>query len=96
MNIHVRSSSTDGKDYRTTDIDVASTLLCKGYELAHVFLLTGSKANGRKACFVFHGHPAIEDAVQGFWSNRIEVTPQQFANARKGLKSRVYGILKPR
>ncbi len=75
--------------YYSSDIDVASTLVCKGYELVDVV-----PVNPTKATFAFKNHPAILDAVDGFWSNRIEVRPLEFANARKNLKSRIYGMKK--
>ena len=75
--------------YYSNDIDVASALVCKGYALADIVPL-----NNNKATFVFKNHPAILDAVDGFWSNRIEVRPLEFANARKNLKSRIYGMKK--
>jgi hypothetical protein len=75
--------------YYSSDIDVASVLVCKGYALVGVM-----PVNDIKATFVFKNHPAIPDAVDGFWSNRIEVHPLEFANARKNLKSRVYAMRK--
>lgn len=73
--------------YRTTDIDVAATLLCKGYSLTGIAPLAGTKA-----AFMFENHPAIDDAVQGFWNNRIEVHPLEFSTYRKNLKSRIYAM----
>lgn len=75
--------------YYTNDIDVASMLVCKGYNLKDVVAISHNKAT-----FVFKNHPAINDAVDGFWSNRIEVHPLEFSNARKNLKSRIYGMRK--
>ena len=75
--------------YYSNDIDVASTLVCKGYTLEDVVNSTSNKAT-----FIFRNHPAIKDAVDGFWSNRIEVHPLEFANARKNLKSRIYAMQK--
>lgn len=75
--------------YYSNDIDVASTLICKGYELTDITPISHNKAT-----FVFKNHPAITDAVEGFWSNRIEVRPLEFANVRKNLKSRIFGMRK--
>lgn len=71
------------------DIDVASTLICKKYQLVDIALV-----NSTKSTFIFKNHPAITQTVDGFWSNRIEVRPLEFANARKNLKSRIYGMNK--
>ena len=73
--------------YYQSDIDVASMLMCKGYALEDIVAVSH-----KKVTFVFKNHPAIKDAVDGFWSNRIEVHPLEFANARKNLKSRVYAM----
>src|SRR5574343_594982 len=75
--------------YYSNDIDVASTLICKGYELVDI-----TPVSHNKATFVFKNHSAITDAVEGFWSNRIEVRPLEFANVRKNLKSRIFGMRK--
>lgn len=73
--------------YYSSDIDVASLLACKGYTLLDIVTVSHKKVS-----FIFKNHPAIKDAVNGFWSNRIEVHPLEFANARKNLKSRVYAM----
>lgn len=73
--------------YYQSDIDVASMLICKGYALEDIV-----SVSHKKVTFIFKNHPAIKDAVDGFWSNRIEVHPLEFANARKNLKSRVYAM----
>ncbi len=91
MKNHVAEVPLDDYEnyYYSNDIDVAATLVCKGYTLEDVVI-----ASHKKATFVFKTHPAITDAVDGFWSNRIEVHPLEFANARKNLKSRIYAMQK--
>jgi rRNA maturation protein Nop10 len=80
----------DTQEYHySTDIDVAATLLCKGYTLVDIVPVSGTKAT-----FIFNNHPAIGEAEGGFWSNRIEVKPLEFSNARKNLKSRIYAMQK--
>ena len=71
------------------DIDVSAVLVCKGYELVDI-----APVSSTKATFIFRNHPSITEIVDGFWSNRIEVRPLEFANARKNLKSRIYGMIK--
>jgi hypothetical protein len=73
--------------YETNDIDVAATLVCKGYTLEKIAAISS-----KKAAFIFTNHSALKDAVDGFWSNRIEVHPLEFANTRKNLKSRIYAM----
>jgi hypothetical protein len=75
--------------YYSNDIDVSSMLVCKGYTLEDVVPISHNKAT-----FVFKNHSSITHAVEGFWSNRIEVRPLEFANNRKNLKSRIFGMRK--
>lgn len=84
------TSLDDHKNYHyTNDIDIASMLVCKGYGLEEIVPLSKTQVT-----FVFKNHPAIADAVDGFWSNRIEVRPLEFSNTRKNLKSRIFGMQK--
>lgn len=93
MSKHERghASLDDHKNYHyTNDVDIASMLVCKGYSLEDIFPLSKTKFT-----FVFKNHPAIADAVDGFWNNRIEVRPLEFSNARKNLKSRIFALQRP-
>jgi hypothetical protein len=71
------------------DIEVASALLCRGYKLIDIVPHTRTKMT-----FVFKSHQTITDAVDGFWSNRIDVRPLEFANHRKNLKTRIFSLQK--
>ena len=77
--------------YSLKDIDVATTLICKNFELIDA-LPTGERQG--ECTFVFKNEKGLQEMVDGFWSNRIEVHPLEFANARKNLKSRIYGMRK--
>lgn len=78
-----------GNKYRTSDIDIASTLICKGYQLSDLSLI-----HGNKAIFLFENNPNIEVIVRDFWNDQIEVFPLKFSNIRKNLKSQVYTLLR--
>lgn len=73
--------------FYTNDFDLSVTLLCKGYNL-----VTIDAEQGGKKIFVFKNSTGIGDAIDGYWTNSIEVKPLEFANARKNLKSRLYGM----
>lgn len=73
-----------------SDIDIASTCICKNHELLSI-----EKLNDTKATFVFRNQEGISKIVEDFWDNKLEVHPLEFANARKNLKSRIYGMKKP-
>lgn len=73
--------------YYTSDIDIAAMLVCKDYILVDI-----APSGVNKATFIFKNHLNIADAVDGFWSNRIEVHPLEFANNRKNLKTRLFAM----
>lgn len=78
----------DWKNYfYTSDFDLSVTLICKGYDLATI-----DAEPNNKMIFVFKNNVGIEGVVDGYWSNRVVVNPLEFANARKNLKSRIYGM----
>ena len=72
-----------------SDIDVASTCICKNHELVSL-----EKLNDTKATFIFRNKTDISKTIEDFWNNEAFVHPLEFANARKNLKSRIYGIRK--
>lgn len=75
--------------FETTDFDLSVALMCKNYVLESI-----ENELGNKLVFVFQKDEDIEDVVDGYWSNKILVSPLEFANARKNLKSRIYGMKK--
>ena len=75
--------------FYTSDFDLSVTLICKSYNLVTI----DAEPSG-KFVFVFKNESGIKDVVDGYWSNRITVSPLDFANARKNLKSRMFGAKK--
>ncbi len=72
--------------YYTNDIDIASLLVCKGYNLINITYITQTKVT-----FIFLKNQEIEPIVESFWTNLAEVKALDFTNTRKNLKSRIYG-----
>jgi len=79
----------DDKYYYCSDIDVATTLVSKKYNL-----FTIDKITEIKVVFIFERTQDIEKVVEAFWGNKIEVYPLEFATNRKNLKNRIYGMKK--
>lgn len=75
--------------FYTSDFDLSVTLICKGYNLATI-----DAEPNNKMVFVFKNNASIGEVVDGYWSNRVLVNPLEFANARKNLKSRIFGMRK--
>jgi hypothetical protein len=71
--------------WTTYDMGSATALLCAGFEL-----LSLDKQNPRKALFIFKKEDGIEEIVDLYWSNRLEVKARTFFDTVKMLKNRLY------
>lgn len=82
----------DPKDYFSTfDFDLAVFLICKEYELETI-----DTREDKRLVFIFKKDSRdILDIVDEYWSNKTTVSPLDFVNVRKNLKSRIYGMRKP-
>ena len=72
--------------FTTYDIGVSTALLCADFELLMV-----EKDNPKKALFVFRREIGIEEVVDKYFSNRLEVKARSFADNLKALKNKLYG-----
>lgn len=71
--------------FTTYDLGVSTALLCAGFEL-----LTVEKDNPRKALFIFRKEDGIEDVVDRYFSDRLEVKARSFFDHLKALKNKLY------
>lgn len=77
------------KHFCTHDFDFSVLLLCKDCNL-----ITIDSEPGGRMVFIFEDIPEIKEIFDGYWANKITVDPLEFTNARKNLKSRIYGMKK--
>jgi hypothetical protein len=78
---------TDDELVNLSDFDLAVTLLSKGFAMNMI----RDDGYGKKI-FVFKHERNIDDVINGYWSNQIDVKPLDFVNNRKNLKSRIFGM----
>ncbi len=71
--------------FTTYDMGCSAALLCAGFEL-----LSLNKEQPHKSLFVFRRADGIEDVVDGYWSDRLEVKARSFFDSIKALKNRLY------
>ena len=71
--------------FTTYDLGVSTALLCAGFEL-----LTVTKDNPRKALFIFKREDGIEDVVDRYFADRLEVKARSFFDHLKALKNKLY------
>src|ERR1043166_3565110 len=85
---HIDSPEYESPNHiHLTDIEVAATLLAKGYPLLSI-----NKSSRGKATFIFESQEGITAVIDGYWFNRVDVHPLEFATARKNLKSRLFAM----
>lgn len=72
--------------WTTYDLNCSAALLCAGFEL----LTVDKGADRRKSLFVFRKKDGLEEVVDLYWSDRLEVKARKFADSIKALKNRLY------
>ena len=68
----------------TSNIDLASTLICKGYVIEELAIISDTET-----IFTFMNDDETKKVVHEFWANNITIKPIEFANARRNLESRI-------
>ena len=76
--------------FTTYDLGATAALISSGYELMAI-----DKQNPSKALFVFQREDSIEEIVDSYWADRLEVKARRYFDSLKAIKntdlsSRVY------
>ena len=82
----IRVSSENYADFLFTfDLGAAASLTTAGFELVSL-----DKTNPKKVRFVFRREAGIENVVDDYWTDRLEVKARAFFDNLKMLKNRIY------
>lgn len=71
--------------FTTYDLGATAALICSGYELMAV-----DKENPSKALFVFRKEDGIEETVDDYWADRLEVKARRYFDSLKAVKNKLY------
>ena len=71
--------------FSTYDLGCSAALLCTGFELLSV-----NKTNPYKSLFVFRRDDDIEEAVEQYFADRLEVKARRYFDNLKALKNAIY------
>lgn len=71
--------------FYTYDLGASAALVCVGYELVAL-----DKANPRKVQFIFARTSGIEEAVNEYFSDKLQVRARSLFDNVKMLKNRIY------
>ncbi len=73
------------KPFQTYDLGISAALITLGYRLLDL-----DKSNPRKVQFHFIFEESIEEVVNSYWSDNLEVNPRTYFDNIKMLKNRLY------
>lgn len=75
----------DKEYYRTSDIDLACTLLASGFPIDGIWAKEGTE----KMEFYFAKTEVLVDTIQSYWGRRLRVEPLELLGARKEILTRL-------
>lgn len=79
------SSDNYAEFYLTYDLGCSSALVSSGFELISL-----EKSNPKKVQFIFRREAGIENVVDEYWADRLEVKARSFFDNTKMIKNRIY------
>lgn len=79
MNDHYSNS------FATFDLGLAAALVSAGCPVSHL-----DKSQPQKVQFVFERKEGIDDAIQLYWANGLQISAFEYFNNLKMLKNRIY------
>ena len=71
--------------FRTTDLCLASTLLCRGRAMCGL-----EKQNDNRSVFLFPHDDELSRLLNSFWANELRIEPKEFFASLKTAKTRLY------
>lgn len=75
----------DTNFFTTYDLGATAALISSGYELMAV-----DKTSPSKALFVFQREDGIEETVDDYWADRLEVKARRYFDSLKAVKNKLY------
>lgn len=73
------------QDFSTFDLGLAAVLVTLKYELLEL-----DKSNPKKIRFLFKRAKGIEQTINDYWDDKIQLPAQSLLNNQKLLKNRIY------
>lgn len=84
MNINTKEIEVN-ELYSTSDLSLAAVI-----SLSFPLEAIDKSQNPHKALFIFKRDNELELLIQDYWKGKISVNPQEYFNALKGIKARLY------
>lgn len=71
--------------FTTYDLGATAALISSGYELMAV-----DRTNPSKALFIFRREDGVEETVDDYWADRLEVKARRYFDSLKAVKNKLY------
>ena len=75
----------DKKLIQTSDLTLASTLLCYGHDVIGI-----NSENPKRVFFYFLDTPELTGAIKSYWNDQLKVSPRVLSSNRKLLLNRIF------
>lgn len=72
--------------FRTYDLALASALVSRGFSLAGI----ERTSHGGRSSFIFDRNEELDQVIQAYWSDRLQVNPKAYFDVLKHIKTRLY------
>ena len=76
---------SDSTHFFTFDLGLSAALISVGYSLVSL-----DRENLRKVQFVFRRAEGLDEVVDAYWADRLDVKARRYFDATKMLKNRLY------
>jgi hypothetical protein len=77
--------SNNESQFSSYDLGLTASLVCSGFPVDFL-----DKSNPRKVEFYFQRADGLDQAIQMYWANLLQVPALSYFNALKMLKNRIY------
>jgi len=81
----ITNKKSEEKNYSTYDLGVASCLVSKGY-----ILVSLDKTDRKKVKFIFRSELGIDELVESYWTDKLEIKARTFFDNIRMLKNRLH------
>ena len=75
--------------FRTSDFSLATTLTTLGYQIKEM----DRTKDPKRVEFIFEKDEDLDDFVEKFWANALQIEPKSFCMQQKAIKSQLYHFI---
>lgn len=76
----------EDNNFRTYDLALASALVSYGFSISGI----EKTQYGGKSSFIFDKNKELDQVIQAYWSDQLQVNPKAYFDVLKHIKTRLY------